>query len=347
MTVCASCSKASDNDGPVRFQQCSRCLSASASYCSKECQRHHWPLHRAVCSNAFELFDSPWGKGLRARRSFEAGDEILREAATLRISNQQAATTREQAEAMHQQAVQVAFDQLTSAKQRAVMDLAVCSQWMKVTNGIATPHGVFQTNSYRLKGEHDGALCLALARINHSCRPNVNHIWRPDLQQTLVFATRHVAAGDELFTTYGPSECLNTAGRRSYLQEGFSFHCMCDMCSEQESLGGDARMVQVHNLHAALPMTVHQGHHQKAIQMIDQCVDLLRKQGIGSGVFTMPLFHFGYQVALMGLKDNTLARVYLVQQLEAVVQCEGIGSPDALRLQGLLNSMPTVITQKR
>ena len=343
MTACASCSKAS-NDGSVRYQQCSRCLSVSASYCSKECQRLHWPLHRALCSDVFELFDSPWGKGLRARRSFEAGDEILREAATLRISNQQAATTREQAEAMHQRAVQEAFDQLTSAKQRAVMDLAVCSQWMEANDGIATPHGVFQTNSYRLKGEQDGALCLALARINHSCRPNVNHLWRPDLQQTLVFATRHVAAGEELFTTYGPSECLDTAGRRSYLQNGFSFHCRCDMCSEQESLGGDARMVQVHTLYAALPKMVRQGHHQKAIQMIDQCVDLLREQGIGSGVFTMPLFNFGYQVALLGLKDNTLAKAYLVQQMEAVVQCEGINSPDAIRLKRLLDSMPNDIS---
>ena len=81
-----------------------------------------------------------------------------------------------------------------------------------------------------------------------------------------------------------------------------------------------------------------------AIQMIDQCVDLLREQGIGSGVFTMPLFNFGYQVALMGLKDNTLAKAYLVQQMEAVVQCEGINSPDAIRLKRLLDSMPNDIS---
>ena len=96
---------------------------------------------------------------------------------------------------------------------------------------------------------------------------------------------------------------------------------MCDMCSKQESLGGDAWNVQVHDLHVALPIMVCQGHYQKAIQMIDQCVVLLWEQGIRSGVFTMLLFKLGYQVALMDLKDNTLARVYLVQQTEALVQC--------------------------
>jgi hypothetical protein len=167
----------------------------------------------------------------------------------------------------------------------------------------------------------DTHMNVALARINYSCRPHVNHLWRPGLQQTLVFATRHVFTGYELFTTYGPSECLDTAGRRFYLQEGLSFHCMCDMCSKQESFEGDARIVQVYDLHAAHPIMVHQGHHQKAIQIIDQCVVLLREQGIRSVVFTMPLFKLGNQVALMDLKDNTLGRTYLVQQTEALVQC--------------------------
>jgi len=272
---------------------------------------------------------------LRALRSFALGEEIFREAVMLRIPNHQAASSREEAERLHAEAVQADFDQLTQAQQRAVMDLSVCGKWLDANAGIPTPHGVFQTNSYRLKGEDDGGLCLALARINHSCRPNVNHTWRKDMQKTLVFATRNIAAGEELFTSYGPSECLDTAGRRSYLSEGFSFHCMCDMCSEDDGGAGDARMVKLHDLHASLPNMVRQGQHQRAIQVIDQCIALLHEQGIGSGVFTMPLLNYGYQVALMGLKDKYLARAYLEKQIVAVTQCEGVGCPEALRL-GLL-----------
>jgi hypothetical protein len=49
----------------------------------------------------------------------------------------------------------------------------------------------------------------------------------------------------------------------------------------------------------------------------------------------MPLLNYGYQVALMGLKDKYLARAYLEKQIVAVTQCEGVGCPEALRL-GLL-----------
>jgi hypothetical protein len=329
LLLCSSCSCNKAVVSPSSILVCGRCCHTA--YCSKDCQAHHWPLHRAVCSPNFELCEASCGKGLRALKSFHIGEEIFREVATLRIPNNQSAATREEAELMHVQAVQSAFEKLAPSKQRAVMDLSVCDQWLVA--GLPTPHGVFQTNSYRLKGEEDGGICLAQARINHSCRPNVSHAWRSDLQKSVVFATRAVAAGEELFTTYGPSECLDTAGRRAYLQDGFSFHCMCEMCTDAQ---GDDRMVQLHDLHASLPTVVREGRHKHAILIIDQCINLLCEQGIGSGVFTMPLFHYGYQVALMGLKDKKLARAYLLKQIEAVSQCEGVGCPEAVRLGQLL-----------
>ena len=90
-------------------------------------------------------------------------------------------------------------------------------------------------------------------------------------------------------------------------------NCICNMYFKHESLGGDAEMVQVHNLSAVLSLIVCQHHHKKAIWMIDQCVNLFHEQCIGSEFFTIPQFHFGYQVALMALKYYKLALVYLVQ----------------------------------
>lgn len=278
--------------------------------------------------------------GLRSLRSFVAGEEILREAATMRVSSQQAATSQEEADAMHARAVQRVFDTLAPTKQRAVMSLSSC--WLDAHGGVATPHGVYQTNSFAIvDGEgnkQDGALFLAIARINHSCRPNCNHYWRADLQKTLVFATRDIAVGEELLTTYGPSECLSTKERQLYLKERFSFDCMCEMCIEGNSYGGDDVMRKLHDLHEAIPTLVKRGKHADAIRNVDQCLELLQQQGIGSGVFTKPLYRYGYQVALHGLNDTTLAKSYLANELEAVVQSQGIGCPDAVRLELMLQS---------
>ncbi len=103
-------------------------------------------------------------------------------------------------------------------------------------------------------------------------------------------------------------------------------------------MGGDDIMNQLHLLHASIPDLVQKGKHQVAIDNIESCVALLQKQGIGSGVFTKPLFKYGYQVALMGLKDRRLARQYLVKELNSVIQSEGVGCPDAVRLDQMLRS---------
>lgn len=287
--------------------------------------------------------------GIRARRAFSCGDEILREAAILRVPSQQAACSREEADAMHVRSVQTAFDRLSVAQQTAVMSLSSCGQWLNADGGKRTPHGIYQTNSFLIRGggggggqgeshAEDGALFLAVARINHSCRPNVNHIWRWDLQKTLVFATRDIAVGEELLTTYGPSECLDTKGRRAFLAEHFSFDCMCEMCMEGNTLGGDDVMIQLHDLHATIPTLVQRGQHHAAIDNIDSCINLLCQHGIGSGVFTKPLLKYGYQVSLMGLHDKKLARKYLAKELKAVIQSEGAGCPESVRLEQMLRS---------
>lgn len=346
---CANCKALPPSGGvscPSTFLLCGRCRNTS--YCTNACQKVHWPAHRPICSLDFEVFEaaSPAsaenrGVGIRARRAYSAGDEIMRETAVLRVPSQMAASSREEADAMHVRSVQAAFDALPASKQSAIMSLSSCGQWLEADGGVRTPHGIYQTNSFLLRGQgdaQDGALFLAVARINHSCRPNVNHIWRWDLQKTLVFASRDIAIGDELLTTYGPSECLDTEGRRAFLAETFSFDCRCEMCMEGNRTGGDDIMNQLHDLHGAIPDLVQKGKYQTALDNINTCVGLLQRQGIGSGVFTKPLFKYGYQVALMGLKDRKLARQFLAKELNAVVQSEGVGCPDAVRLHQMLRS---------
>ena len=322
-------------------------------------------MHKPTCSTAFELFDShelDGGKGLRATRFLKAGQEISRESSILRCPNGHPARTEREAKNLHKQCVADKFEQLSAKQQRAVLDL---SSWMEKENdkndvdddqddgqddqdddgqdddGQANiTYGLYQTNSLRLTGKDhkDGALFLTMSRINHSCRPNVNFFWRGDLQKLVVIALADIQVGQELYGSYGPSELMDTKGRREHLLKEFGFHCMCSMCVAAQTDGGvmDSRMRQADFLCSQVRPFVSRGEHIEAIDAIEKCMDLLIEQKIGQGVGARQLLTMGYQVALMGLKDKELARNYLERELQLAELCEGVASPGSIEIQSRL-----------
>jgi hypothetical protein len=325
-----------ENDSSSRTSV--RRLVEAANARQKNAAIEHLPLLGG--SSGFEVFDDPIsGKGLRALRKYACGDEIIREGAAMRVRNQHAASSAEDAKVMYERAVQACFDALSPATQRAVMDLSSCEQSLDANGGIATPLSVIETNSFRLGEEIEGGLFLTVARINHSCRPNCNHIWRPDLQATVVFATKTIEIGEELCTTYGPSECLNTAGRRAHLRKGFSFDCMCQMCLEGNMKGGDDRMLELNSLQEDISLLARTGNPKEAMHSVEQCLKFLDQQGIGTGVFVKPILHYGYQISLTGLDDKELARSYLARELIAVNDSEGVGCYKSIDIQLMLDDM--------
>ena len=184
---------------------------------------------------------------------------------------------------------------------------------------------------------------LTLARINHSCRPNVSHHWDESLQRMLVFAIRDISAGEELRTTYGPCECLPTAARREYLADRFGFWCACEMCEEGEAGdGGDERMEEIRALQAELAATIPGGMTRAdrvaALRDVERCLALMGEQGIGGGVFSKRIYHTGYEIC-MSLDDAEGGRWYLSKELEAIRDSEGVGSSRAEDIERELNGM--------
>ena len=296
--------------------------------------------------NRFEVMNMAGGKGkgLVARKAYKTGDEIMRESAVMRVPNHQAASSIEEAEERHEHAVEEAFQRLNPLTQQAVLDLSA-----NLSETQSRLVQLYQTNSYQLTGIDDeayGGLFLTIARMNHSCCPNAGHFWREDLQATLVFATRDIRSGEEICTTYGfPTEDYNTAGRRSYLQDKFSFECHCRMCEQGNDHGGDDRMVDLQSLQNNIPVLAAEGKSREAIASIDRCLQLLEDQGFGrrSGAFVKSLLHQGYQVASNtsgdSPQDMDLAKWYLSEELVAVETGEGIGSPNAIQIQHMLDAM--------
>lgn len=256
----------------------------------------------------------------------------------MRIPNQQAASSLEEAEKLHQVAVRRAFQNLHPATKEAFLDLSCYSE--EDAEEISLLVGIYQTNSYRLgDSEPYGGLFLTIARLNHSCRPNCHHIWRSDLKEMLVIATQDICIGEELCTTYGPSQFLPTAGRQEYLLDQFSFMCQCDMCLESNHNGGDNCMSKLDALQEKISLLAASGSPEAAIEAIEESFVLLRIQQINNGSMLKPLFHHGYQIAMGCLGDKIMAPDYLTKELVAVNQSEGIGSPKAMEIQDMLDSM--------
>ncbi|KAL7536532.1 hypothetical protein ACHAXR_009276 [Thalassiosira sp. AJA248-18] len=303
-------------------------------------------MHTDITSDSFEVFNAgPFsGKGLRATVAYTCGDEIMRESAVMRIPNQQSASSLETAEVLHQNAIQKSFNSLHPATKVSFMELSSCNE-DGVDGEVKTPWGVYDTNSFLLGKDACGGLFLTIARINHSCRPNVNHFWSTNLQQTLIFATRDIKLGEELCTTYGPSECMVTEGRRNYLSSRFSFECMCEMCLEGNTNGGDERMVEIQSLQEEIslfsPVRLTAGKAAAALDSIRRCLALMEEQGIGGGVFTKSIFHHGYDIC-HATGDNEGAIEYLLKELIAVRHSEGDSCARAIEIEHVLTRLQKV-----
>jgi hypothetical protein len=297
-------------------------------------------LHKYESS--FEMFDATLasGKGLRAVVAYKQGDEIMRETAIMRIPNSQPAASREAAEQLHKNAIQRAYNSLHYESQKSVMALASCNE--DGTDVARTPQGVYDTNSFRLENDPKGGLFLTIARINHSCRPNVTHFWSPRLQQKLIFAARDIDNGEELLTIYGPGQCMATKGRREYLNERFSFECNCEMCREGNANGGDQRMMEIQALQEDIALQSSSGlvsttDAEGQLASVKKCLALMKEQGLGGGAFTKSLFHHGYDVCLAA-GDYDGARSYLKSELTAVMDSEGVHSTKAIEIEQALKN---------
>jgi hypothetical protein len=333
-------------------------------------------------------------RGLRCLRSYQRGDEILRERPIILVPNFHAANTRRQAAMMHQNDLNAAFGKLSTTLQSSVMALSICEKYYQKINDRIVDfdddnemtaahnklHGIYQTNSYRLSNDDEisgggqsqplGGLFLTIARVNHSCRPNASHYWRSDLNQLLLFATTDIHAGDELMLSYLPSATVyDTSARRAFLAHDFAFYCHCPSCQEGNATGGDDRMTQLARSlreladRATTPSTtmpappttttttttkrVKDEESVLTISLVEQCLSLLRQQGLDYGCFTKTVLKHGYQLAQQQQQDdvihyhsgggssNNVAQDYLERLMTAIVESEGVGSPNAVRLEQL------------
>ena len=86
---------------------------------------------------------------------------------------------------------------------------------------------VYRSNASKISDDQSGLFPL-MSRINHSCVPNTNFVWREDLGQQVVIATTFIGNLDICFHTiniYNKVEnLLNKKGRSLIVKRAFDLY---------------------------------------------------------------------------------------------------------------------------
>jgi hypothetical protein len=256
------------------------------------------------------------GFGVFARAAFEVGEELIREAAVIRMPNLPEEGGMAEASAL------ALFASLPELKQRLVMSLS------DAHHAEPTVWGTMKTNAIPTNDTSmppsSGIFVLA-CRLNHSCKPNARYFWRQDLGRELVFAIRPIAAGEEVTVQYTQGY-LPRAERRLVLRAGFNFMCACVACVHA-SPESDARRRAIQVLIDRMP-AVAQSDPQRALGMSERTLSLMEAEGADTPLDKGTIHYDAYQVACaMGNKRKM--KEHLRHAWECMTLCEGKDSPRA------------------
>eukprot|EP01031_Cornospumella_fuschlensis_P025837 gene25837-31203_t len=107
--------------------------------------------------------------------------------------------------------------------------------------------GIFMTNCFDMTDSIYGtcsAMYLALARLNHSCVPNVQQTHLPETTEEVLYASRSIKKGEEINDCY--IDLRQTySSRQKDLREHYRFTCMCAGCylaTDPDRIGGNSEI---------------------------------------------------------------------------------------------------------
>ncbi|KAK5678152.1 hypothetical protein LTS10_009322 [Elasticomyces elasticus] len=203
--------------------------------------------------------------------------------------------------------------------------------FLSLHNNNAGPEpftNIIRSNGYPPGPSSDiGGIFPAVARINHSCLPNAQHVYNPKIGRMQVHVLLPIASGDEItlsYTTGGPSDVM-----QRMLKDYFGFSCTCELCSlpspklaesdkrlrrarELDDCIGDPKRVRLNPLAA-----LRDCHALYQIYQEERIRDLRLPR----------LFHDAFQICAMH-SDFPRAKGFAQRSCEARILCEGEDHPN-------------------
>jgi len=194
------------------------------------------------------------------------------------------------------------------------------------------------------------AMYLALARLNHSCCPNVQQTHYPDTTEEVLYASRDIKTGDEINDCYIDLR-QSKASRQSELWEYYRFRCSCEGCCFPPKLDNSN----------ALSLSMDDNMRMKASQLIDTIISLVEEDEISNAFevakqsvsllederfmkwsiryiaeFCMYVYQIGLNSSINKKKE---AQKYLHKAHQLNILLQGTRSPDSRKTSILLEQL--------
>nr|POE66664.1 set domain-containing protein 5 [Quercus suber] len=211
------------------------------------------------------------GKGLFATKFIPRGTLIIREMPLILAAD--GAPQIVEAYVKLPEAQKIIYDDLHSYLPRK-LDLESATDpysvdWIDTTESMpisatqARVMGIFAANSFATSGDDRLALFVTIARLNHSCVPNVYHCYNAYENCMTIHASQDITEGTELFTDYiqEASSYQTRAHRIEQLRCRYGFTCQCSACSDRSGTS-DMRRTALNDLMCGLHMYIFQGFEQ-------------------------------------------------------------------------------------
>lgn len=213
-TICSSCLKACSRGD---LKQCGSCKVIR--YCSVQCQRLDWPLHKTECK--FLVLDPLFRMTSANTRSFfRCLVKAKSDPAFLKAFKD--LSENKSHYLMHQEGYEMFFSRVEKFVPEVItQDLDMKSAW-----------NILATNSFSSEFRDFNIIILLLycSRFNHSCEPNAG--WYIRGNTIYIITLKKILEGEEVYISY-IDNFMPKIDRRSKLLHFMSFECNCSACASQ------------------------------------------------------------------------------------------------------------------
>jgi len=192
------------------------------------------------------------------------------------------------------QEIKSSFKRLSQEDQERIMELSdsfvgrICEEKSAL--------GVLTTNSVsRGSNSSDRVLCLTFSRFNHSCCPNLGHVWVEPYER--MYANRDIKKGEELTTAYvNPAQ--NRTTRQKILLDGYGFRCVCEACAltGKELSISDARRERMAVLDIEI-LKVGAMDPVRGIALCEEMINVMEKEELAIPALLGRVYYDAYQLA--------------------------------------------------
>ncbi|KAF4494034.1 SET domain containing protein 5 [Fusarium agapanthi] len=273
----------------------------------------------------FEVRDiSGKGRGLIAKVDIPAGTRILCEKPLLQASTMNSGDL-----------------EATAAPRVKALSESQQREFLSLHNNFPGEHpfsGIIRTNALPCgPGSIVGGVYPTISLINHSCLANSHNNWNSEAGHETIHAIRPIKAGEEITISYdegGPSNV-----RKPMLKQSFGFDCACSLCSLPPSQlqASDDRRVRIQQLNANIRNAFTMMSNPE--DSLKDCLSLLHTLQEEYGVCAVPhnarLYYDAFQICIAH-GDEGRSITFAERSYEARVTCEGVDSPEALRMMSFV-----------